>query len=86
MSNRIPRLTTDIKRLSHDNVMSGEFGMLLDGGVIHFSEQAWHEEQRQHIAIPRKVFDAFVDWYTTGKVPPGDRAARTPPKETANAQ
>lgn len=65
-----------ICKLSHDNVCDGNYSMMIDAGVIWFSEQESGEERRQHIEIPRRAFDAFVEWYTTGKIPPGDKAWR----------
>lgn len=83
---RAAKTFRDITKLSHDNVATDTFSMSLDERVVHFQDQDWGENRRQTIDIPRKIFDAFVDWYTTGKVPLGDRAARTPPKETANGR
>jgi NAD-dependent SIR2 family protein deacetylase len=73
---RDARTLDAITELSHDNVCQGNYSIMIDPAVIWFSEQARGEERRQFIEIPRKAFDAFVEWYTTGKIPPGDKAWR----------
>lgn len=73
---RDARTLAAITELSHDNVCQGNYSIMIDPRVVWISEQATGENRRQHIEIPRKAFDAFVEWYTTGKIPPGDKAWR----------
>lgn len=78
-ASKIPREARSlaaIVRLSHDNVCWGDFSIMIDPDVVWLSEQARGEPRTQHIEIPRRAFDEFVEWYTTGRIPPGDKEWR----------
>lgn len=67
-----------ICNMSHDNVQVGDFSIMTDSFTVWLSEQAWGEMPKQKIAIPRRVFNKLIDWYTTGNVPAEDKASRKP--------
>ena len=76
------RTTESICDLSHDNVLHGDFYMLLNEKTVVLGEHPQGGDERQILVIPRDALDAFVKWYTTGEVPRGDARARRPAEVT----
>lgn len=44
--------------------------MLLDRDRIVLCEQPVGESPTGKVAIPRRTFEAFIDWYNSGEWPP----------------
>lgn len=79
MAPRDARNETDIRAMPRDNVESGDFWMITDGCQVSLAQQQIGKSPTASIGVPRKVFDAFVDWYMSGRwVAP--RRTRTQPK------
>lgn len=76
-----PMTATDFELRARDNVIVGDFTIMVEGNQVVLDEQAWGEERKQCITIPRDVFNKLIEWYTTGVVPAEDAASRTPPKK-----
>ncbi len=64
---RQARSFADICLMPRDNVGTRDFWILADVGEVTLAQQKQYEAVTADITIPRKVFDAFVDWYMTGK-------------------
>lgn len=78
---RKARTLNQICDLPRDNVGAPGYGIMVEEGEVYLSAQEWGEHPTESIRIPRKVFDAFVDWYNEGTVPTAlmradDRARR----------
>lgn len=69
MKDRTPieaRTSRQLCTLPRDNVDSGDFWIQLDLHEITIVEQMVGAAPSQRLSIPRRHFDAFVRWYTTG--------------------
>lgn len=67
-----PRQATTNKRicaLPFDNVSHPDFWMAVDERDVSIFKQRSGEVATGRVTIPRRVFDLFVDWYNTGKIP-----------------
>ncbi len=49
------------------HVDSGDWHFMVDDGKIWISERALGEMPKQRIAIPRGLFNRFIDWYNGAK-------------------
>lgn len=58
--------------IDRDNTEMGDYSILVDENSVYLNEQAAGEAPTQSIAVPREVFNAFVDWYERGVVPKSD--------------
>lgn len=45
----------------------GDWSLMISEGVVVLSEQAMGESRAQHIEIPRRAFNALIDWYNHGE-------------------
>lgn len=72
-----------IASLDRDNVSTRRSWMLVDEGKITITEQQGARDATASVSMPRKDFDRFVRWYTTGEWapdrPPGKRRATSKP-------
>lgn len=70
-----PRLTSarsaktlkDVGALERDNVSTGEHWIITDGEVVTLVAQRRGKPPTQWVDLPRATFEAFIDWYNTGK-------------------
>jgi hypothetical protein len=72
------RSSKNLAALERDNVCIKDWAIQIDEDRVWISEQPWGEGPKQKVEIPRRIFDAFVKWYTAGEVPRGDLKARKP--------
>ena len=60
------RTSKALRALRRDNLASGDFWMWLDLREVTFAAQIVGHQPTAKITIPRRHFDRFVRWYTTG--------------------
>jgi len=53
----------ELCKMRRDHTDFGDFSLMTDSGVVWLSEQAWGKERKQHIQIPRGVFNRLLLWY-----------------------
>jgi hypothetical protein len=49
--------------MRYDHSDAGDFSIMTDTNVVWLSEQAWGSPQKQHIEIPRGIFNRLVGAY-----------------------
>jgi hypothetical protein len=64
---RTARSFDAICAMPRDNVGVGDFWMSTDSYEITIAQQKNGESPTAKISVPRAIFDAFADWYMTGK-------------------
>ena len=53
----------ELCRMRRDHTDSGDFSLMVEPRVVWLSEQKMGEHQKQHIQIPRHVFNRLLVWY-----------------------
>lgn len=67
---REARTMNQICAIPRDNIDRGDYWMMLGAGEVTLAKQQVGGPPDARLDIPRRVFDAFVDWYQTGQWPP----------------
>ena len=67
MTPREARTLNRVFKLSCNSVSIDEYWMMVDLAEVTITKQYPGCEPQAMAAIPRAIFDAFVDWYNTGK-------------------
>lgn len=55
-------------RISRDNFETKDFSIMTDSYTVWLSEQKIGEQQRQHIGMPRAIFNKLIRWYLRSQV------------------
>ena len=55
-------------RISRDNFETKDFSIMTDSYTVWLSEQKMGEQQKQHIGMPRAIFNKLVRWYMRSQV------------------
>lgn len=58
---------TKVCAMPRDNVDWGGFWMLSDGYMVSIVQQKRGEPASAKISVPKRTFDRFIRWYTTGE-------------------
>jgi hypothetical protein len=69
MAPREAKTWEDICHLPRDNVAASDYWMILDRDTVRIAAQQCGQVPTQKITLPRAVFEAFIDWYNTGRCP-----------------
>ena len=64
-SKPIPALCTfeELCEMPRDHRDIGDFCLMTDAETVWLSEQAMGEARKQHLEIPRDVFNTLLQWY-----------------------
>lgn len=73
---RQARTLDQVCAMPRDNVGTDEHWLLVDGHTVAICQQRDGESPTAKIVMPRETFDAFADWYTTGRWRKPRRAGR----------
>lgn len=55
-------------RISRDNFETKDFSIMTDSYTVWLSEQKMGEQQKQHIGMPRPIFNKLIRWYLRSQV------------------
>ena len=58
----------ELCRITRDNQDAGDFSIMTDSYTVWLSEQKMGEQQKQHIEIPRPLFNKLIRWYLRPQV------------------
>ena len=50
-------------RIRRDNIETKDFSIMTDSYTVWLSEQKMGEAQKQHIGMPRAIFNKLIRWY-----------------------
>lgn len=68
MTPREAKTFDDICSLPRDNVSTDEHWIIINGeNDVCISTQRNGEPRTESVHLPRETFEAFIDWYNTGK-------------------
>ena len=57
----------DMVKMPRDNVGIGDWSLMTDGFMVWLGKQKLGERPTAEFEIPKRVFDRFIGWYTTGE-------------------
>lgn len=64
---RTARTVADVCALRHDNVATPEHWIITDGRRVTIAAQRTGEPCTGKVSLPLATFEAFIDWYDTGR-------------------
>ena len=79
MTPREAKTIAQVYDLPRDNVDTDAHWILTDGITITLRAQRNGEPSTESITLPRATFEAFIDWYNTGKFKRPQKKARRKP-------